>query len=145
MQREQPNKKIFKGRSKALKISILFKMMNFICIKLHCYNCILYFDCLWKQVRKTKRLYKYLKIAQELRKLVIVAKKKLMNFPSSLLARNKIHLDVTKKSPQAPVRNSCFRGRSRIFIFNWASFKYLYRRLVFCTCFHKQSKYKKQL
>ena len=52
--------KIFRGRSKALKISILFKMMNFI----HCYNCILYFDCSWKQVQNTKCLYKYLKLAQ---------------------------------------------------------------------------------
>ena len=49
-------------------------------------------------MQKTKRLYKYLKLAQELRKLVIVAKKKLMNFLSSLLTRNKIRLDVTKKS-----------------------------------------------
>ena len=45
-----------------------------------------------------KGLYKYLKLTQELRKLVIVAKKKLINFLSPLLIRNKIRLDVTKKS-----------------------------------------------
>ena len=63
-----------------------------------CYNCFLYFDCLWKHVQKTKPLYKYLELAEELRKLVIVAKKKIMNFLSLLLIRNKIGLDVTKKS-----------------------------------------------
>ena len=49
-------------------------------------------------MQKTKPLYKHLELAQELRKLVIVAKKKLMNFLSLLLTRNKIRLDVTKKS-----------------------------------------------
>ena len=31
------------------------------------------------------------------------------------------------------------------FLSSWASFKYLYRRLVFCTFFYKQSKYKKTI
>ena len=54
-------------------------MMNFICIK-PSRLLFLYFDCLWKQVQKTKPLYKYLKLAQELRKLVIVAKEKINEF-----------------------------------------------------------------
>ena len=45
--------------------------MNFICIK----PSPLQFDCLWKRVQKTKRLYKCLKLAQELRKLVSGEKK----------------------------------------------------------------------
>ena len=91
--------KIFRGRSEVLKF--LYFLQNddfFFASNHHCYNCFLYFDCLWKHVQKNKPLYKYLELAQELRKLVLVAKKKLMNFLSSLLTRNKIRLDVKKKS-----------------------------------------------
>ena len=68
-------------------MSIFFKMMNFICIKPSLLELFLYFECLWKQVQKTKCLYKYLKLAQELRKLVIVKKK--TNEFSILVANSK--------------------------------------------------------
>ena len=50
-------------------------MMNFICIK-PATIVFLYFDGLWKQAQKTKRLYKYLKLAQELKKIGYSGEKK---------------------------------------------------------------------
>ena len=44
--KETAKQKIFRGRPKALKISILFKMMISFACNHHCYNCFLYFDCL---------------------------------------------------------------------------------------------------
>ena len=179
-------------------------------------------------MQNTKRLYKYLKLSQKLRKLVIVAKKKNKKLGqislnsggnAKRLARNlfganfdrwfrkrvsanALPWDQSSKFGSSIIdfqsekvlwhenndfkffdlKNSWATSKTRVtngslrrlffvtsrrisfrvsnedrkfmnfffatitnFLSSWTSSKYLYRGLVFCTCFHKQSKYKKQL